>query len=338
VRHVNVSNTIIVNNINVTNVYGRRAPLPRYTYSSSGNAVTTVQRDVLVNGRPVAGHRVQLNDRDLRQWRTNVRPASIAPERQSILAGQPRRQAPPPAAFANDNGKRVGADYNDNGKRVGADYRATRVAAEEIKRAQNVQRNNIAPESRIALRDPERPTQPTQARSTTRDQNDRPSREQNETPRSRDHMQRPPVVQSLQSSPSTEGRSNFGGSNELRRPRQTQDDRDTFQRSNDNRREQPPVRQYSQPESRQPAPVERRAAPPVVREQPREQPRVERSYSEPREIRSSPPPQRQQQSSPAPRQNNNQNNNQNSNSSSSRRSNNSPSADSPGNWHGRSNR
>jgi hypothetical protein len=330
VRHVNVSNTIIVNNINVTNVYGRRAPLPRYTYSSRGNAVTTVQRDVLVNGRPVGGQRVQVNDRELRQWRTNVRPTSIAPERQSILAGQPRRQAPPPAAFASDNGKRGGADY-----------RATRVAAEEIKRAQNVQRNSVAPQNRIALREPERPTQSTQStqgRTAARDQNDRPSREQNETPRTRDHMQRPPVVQSLQSSPSTEGRSNQSGSNELRRQRQTQDDRDTLQRSDNDRREyreQPPVRQYSQPEPRQQAPVERRAAPPVVREQPREQPRVERSYSAPpREVHSSPPPQRQQQSSPAPRQNNNQNNNQ----SNSRRNSNDQSGDSPRNWHGRSNR
>ena len=35
VRHVNVSNTIIVNNINVTNVYGRRGERPRYTYGTT---------------------------------------------------------------------------------------------------------------------------------------------------------------------------------------------------------------------------------------------------------------------------------------------------------------
>ena len=319
VRHVNVSNTIIVNNINVTNVYGRRGAQPRYMYGSIGNAVTAARRDVFVGGRPVGVDRVHVNDRDLRQWRDNVRPATIAPERQSILAGQPRRAAPPPAAFASDNPKRGGADF-----------RATRVAAEQIKRAQATQRN-IAPESRIALREPTRPSQAAQAQSAERqqaervqsmrgrEQNDR-GRQQLDTPRTRDQMERAPV-QSLQSSPSTERRTQ-GGSNEIRRSREIPDAdaRDTFQRGDNNRREvreqprevrqQPPARQLSQPEPRQ-APVERRAAP-VQREQ-RAAP-VQRE--QPREIRSSPPPQREPQASPPPqRQNNNQGNNRRSSSS-----------------------
>jgi hypothetical protein len=312
VRHVNVSNTIIVNNINVTNVYGRPGHRPRYTYGGLGNAVTAAQRDVFVSGRPVGGQRVRVNDRELRQWRDNVRPASIAPVRQSILAGQPRRQVTP-AAFANDNARRGNS----------GDFRAARVAAEEIKRAQDRQRN-VAPENRIALRDTTRPAQSVPARTADRQSQDRGNsmrgREQNDrgreqdTPRVRDHMERAPAVQSLQSSPSTGRRSTQSGSNEVRRPRETLDDRDTFQRSDNNRRElreqprefrePPPARQYSQPERQ--APVERRAAPVV-----RDQPRVERSQSETREFRSSPPPQRVESSPPPQRQNNNQGSNSN---------------------------
>lgn len=341
VRHVNVSNTIIVNNINVTNVYGRRGSRPGYLNASVANAVTAVHRDTFIGGRQVGGQRVQVNDRELRDWRANVRPSSIAPERQSILAGQPRRQAPPPAAFASDNGKRGGGG-------AGGDFRATRVAAEQIKRAQSTQRN-LAPESRIALREPTRPAQSVEAQSAERQQQDRVQsmrgreqndRERNDTPSTRDHMertptQRAPVVQSLQPSPTNERRTQ-SGSNEIRRSRETPDERDTSQRDDSNRRqlqtqprevreqpqtrEQPPARQSSQSEVRQ-APVERRAAPVVERE--REQPRVERS--EPREVRGSPevrssppPPQRAPEAS-APRQNNNQNNNQ-GNSNSNRRS------------------
>jgi hypothetical protein len=312
VRHVNVSNTIIVNNINVTNVYGRRGAQPRYTYGSVGSAVTAAHRDAFVGGRPIGGQRVQINDRELRQWRTNVRPSAIAPERQSIVAGQPRRQAPPPAAFA-DNPKRMSG---------GGDFRATRVAAEQIKRAQASQRD-IAPENRIALREPSRsvPTQSAERQPQNRVQSVR-GREQNDrandTPRRRDQMERPPAVQSLQQreNSSTE-RQTQGGSNEIRRSRQSSDDRDTFQSRPRETREQPPARQLTQPQRQAPverreapverrdAPVERRDAPVERRAAPAQQPRVERS--EPREVRSSPPPQRAPQASPQPqRQNSNQ--------------------------------
>jgi Family of unknown function (DUF6600) len=312
VRHVNVSNTIIVNNINVTNIYGRRGAQPRYTYSNIGSAVTAAQRDAFISGRPVGAHRVQVNDRELRQWRGGVHPSTIVPDRQSILAGQPRRPAPPPVAFAGDNPKRGGSDF-----------RATRVAAEQIKRAQATQ-SNLAPESRIALREAA-PQQSDRVQSMRgREQTDRVSErsERTETPRAHDHMERAPAVQSLQSSPSTERRLDQGGSNEMRRPRESSDNRDTFHSDDSNRRqfqtqpretrEQPPARQFSQPEVRQ-APVERREAPPVQHEQPREQPRIERS--EPREVHSSPPPQQQRAAPQASSQPQRQNNNQGSSNS-----------------------
>jgi hypothetical protein len=206
----------------------------------------------------------------------------------------------------------------------GGDYRATRVAAEQIKRAQAMQRD-IAPDSRIALREPSRAAQSVPVQSAERQPQDRVQsmrgREQNDrandTPRRRDQMERPPVVQSLQqqSNPSTQ-RQTQGGSNEILRSRQSSDDRDTFQsrpqirqapverRDTQVERRDAPIERREAPVERREAPVERREAPVERRAAPVQQPRVERS--EPREVRSSPPPQRAPQASEPQRQNNNQ--------------------------------
>lgn len=287
VRHVNVSNTIIVNNINVTNVYGGRGQRPRYSNSVVTNAVTAVQREQFVAGRPVGGQRVHVSERELRQWRDNVRPSTIAPDRQSILAGQPRRQSPPPAAFAADNPKR--------GESRG-DFRAARVAAEQIKRAQSGQRH-IAPEDRVALREPSRS-----------------SVERVQSMRVRDRTERQGApVQSLQTSPSEISRNRGGDNGAIRSSRdnlEQRDQRDTYQ--------QPRTREWRQPEPRQSRPVERsiERSPPVERSQPREARQPQSHPSEQREFRSSPPPPRQE-SSPPPRQNSNQGNSSHRGNSSS---------------------
>jgi uncharacterized protein DUF6600 len=288
VRHVNVSNTIIVNNINVTNVYGRRGQRPQYTFGNIANAVTAAQRDAFVGGRPVGTQRVHVDEGQLRHWRDNVRPSSIAPERESILAGQARREAPPRASFAQENPKRSSGDF-----------RASRVAAEQIRRAQSSERN-ITPEKRVALREPGRNSQPLQSVESRQPERIQSMRGESER-RARDHMERPPV-QALQNSQSTESRSNQSGSNDVMRRSRETDQRDVFQRDNSRRevREQPRTREWSQPEPRQAPQMERREAP-VMRSQPRSepsQPRIERSHSESREIRSSPPP--QTHSSPPP--------------------------------------
>jgi hypothetical protein len=304
-RHVNVSNTIIVNNVNVTNVYGGRGQRPRYSNSVVTNAITAVQREQFVAGRPVGGQRVHVTERELRNWRDNVRPSTIAPDRQSILAGQPRRQAPPPAAFAADNPKR-GGNYRDG------DFRASRVAAEQIKRAQASQRD-VAPENRVFLREHASGSVGRSMQSVDRQSGGR----------MRDHMERQGnPVQSLQSSPS-DSSPNRSGDNVVRRSRESLDQRDTFQRDSnrgdssrrevrEQPREQSRAREWSQPEPRQSRPVERS----IERSQPRETRQFESRQSEsrqsesrrsepPRETRSSPPPQRQE-ASPPPRQNNNQ--------------------------------
>jgi hypothetical protein len=90
IRLVNASNTVIVNNTYITNVYGRRDHRFDYRHRLHPHAVTAVQREDFVSGRPVAARRVRLNDADLRQWRQGTRPPAIAPRRESVLAGQPR--------------------------------------------------------------------------------------------------------------------------------------------------------------------------------------------------------------------------------------------------------
>jgi hypothetical protein len=307
VRHVNVSNTIIVNN--VTNIYGGRGQRPGYVNSAMARAVTAVNRDQFVGGRPVGTQRVHVDEGQLRQWRSNVRPSSIAPDRESILAGQPRREAPPRASFAQDNPKRAS----------GGDFRAARVAAEEIRRAQSSARN-IAPEKRVALREPGRNSQ-FEDRSVERSQNANrePERVQgmrgeSERP-ARDHMERPPV-QALQGSPS-ESQSNRSGSNEMiRRARESMDQRDVFRQDNSRPERQAPVERRESAAPRES--VHRQSAPrdsaPVMRSQPRieqSQPRVERSYSPPREVHSSPPP-REVRSSPPPDNSSRHNSNQGS--------------------------
>jgi hypothetical protein len=307
VRHVNVSNTIIVNN--VTNIYGGRGQRPGYVNSAMARAVTAVNRDQFVGGRPVGTQRVHVDEGQLRQWRSNVRPSSIAPDRESILAGQPRREAPPRASFAQDNPKRAS----------GGDFRAARVAAEEIRRAQSSARN-IAPEKRVALREPGRNSQ-FEDRSVERSQNANREPERVQSMRgeserpARDHMERPPV-QALQGSPS-ESQSNRSGSNEMiRRARESMDQRDVFRQDNSRPERQAPVERRESAAPRES--VHRQSAPrdsaPVMRSQPRieqSQPRVERSYSPPREVHSSPPP-REVRSSPPPDNSSRQNSNQGS--------------------------
>jgi hypothetical protein len=307
VRHVNVSNTIIVNN--VTNIYGGRGQRPGYVNSAMARAVTAVNRDQFVGGRPVGTQRVHVDEGQLRQWRSNVRPSSIAPDRESILAGQPRREAPPRASFAQDNPKRAS----------GGDFRAARVAAEEIRRAQSSARN-IAPEKRVALREPGRNSQ-FEDRSVERSQNANREPERVQSMRgeserpARDHMERPPV-QALQGSPS-ESQSNRSGSNEMiRRARESMDQRDVFRQDNSRPERQAPVERRESAAPRES--VHRQSAPrdsaPVMRSQPRieqSQPRVERSYSPPREVHSSPPP-REVRSSPPPDNSSRHNSNQGS--------------------------
>jgi hypothetical protein len=90
IRRVNVSNTTIVNNSQITSTYTGRHRHPEYRHRGHPDAVTVVEHDRFIVGRPVGGQRLQVNDRELREWRDNPRPPAIAPDRESTLAGQSR--------------------------------------------------------------------------------------------------------------------------------------------------------------------------------------------------------------------------------------------------------
>jgi hypothetical protein len=94
IRHVNVSNTIIVNNTYITNVYAGRHRNIDYRYSRHPRAVTAIDRGQFVGGRPVMGRLMSVNERQLREWRQQPRPPALSPDRASVLAGSARR-APP---------------------------------------------------------------------------------------------------------------------------------------------------------------------------------------------------------------------------------------------------
>jgi hypothetical protein len=140
IRHVNVSNTIIVNNTYLTNAYGRRSRYYEdHRYRRYNHAVTAVQRDHFAGGRPLGGQRVRLNDDDLRRWRADSRPPAIAPYRESVLAAAPRSRRNEIAARGQED--RWLSD-RASGRRL--DFSAERRAIEE---------NGGRPVSRSRLRD-----------------------------------------------------------------------------------------------------------------------------------------------------------------------------------------
>lgn len=94
IRHVNVSNTIIVNNTYITNVYAGRHRHIDYRYSRHPRAVTAIDRGQFVGGRPVMGRLMSVNERQLREWRQQPRPPALSPDRASVLAGSVRRVPP----------------------------------------------------------------------------------------------------------------------------------------------------------------------------------------------------------------------------------------------------
>ena len=149
IRHVNVSNTIIVNNNYFTNSHGRRH-YGDYRYRRQAHAVTAVHRDQFVGGRPIGGHRFRLDESQLRQWRDDARPPAIAPYRESVLAGQPRERR-------HDNADRANW-FTHRGAPRRVDFTAERRAIENnggrpIGRAQLIENPKERGDFRVSRRD-----------------------------------------------------------------------------------------------------------------------------------------------------------------------------------------
>ena len=100
--NVNVRNTTIINNTNITNVYNnysRGQPInnANYAYRQNLAAVTAVPRDTFVGARPVNAARVQVNANQLRNANVVSR-VGIQPQRASFVAADAARARAPSAA------------------------------------------------------------------------------------------------------------------------------------------------------------------------------------------------------------------------------------------------
>ncbi|MGA9938940.1 MAG: DUF6600 domain-containing protein [Candidatus Acidiferrales bacterium] len=106
VQHVNVYNTRVVNVRQVTTVYNNvyvnhnTTVVNHYTYENNVRAVTAVDRDTFVNGRPVGPGSVRISDDQLRNPRVMDRTA-VQPTQRSAFGGQANARALPPASLAN---------------------------------------------------------------------------------------------------------------------------------------------------------------------------------------------------------------------------------------------
>ena len=95
VQNVNVTNTRVINVVQVTNVYNTvivnrdRTLISNYTYARNDRAVTAVSRDTFVNARPVSTARVRLSGDQIRNART-IDTAPIAPTRTSYVSSTAR--------------------------------------------------------------------------------------------------------------------------------------------------------------------------------------------------------------------------------------------------------
>ena len=112
VRRVNITNTTIVNNLYITNVYQRNLR-PLHYVNNTVAAVTVVPQNVFTSGQRVGGHSVRLPAATLEGAEVTAAAPAIAPIRQSVLGpalGSWRRAAAGGAAQPAGHGAHAAAD------------------------------------------------------------------------------------------------------------------------------------------------------------------------------------------------------------------------------------
>jgi hypothetical protein len=303
IRRVNVSNTIIVNNVYIDRAYRGRYRDFRYQYRDRPHAVTVVEREHFVRGRPIGGHVARVEDRDLRRWGHDPRPPAIAPVRESVLAGQPRvvravsterstrpivarRELPARVSFDDERraietngGRPVARDrLVDSGPKERGDLRVVRGSTER-RGSNTVGRSGRAPEVSTARANREATERRRETTDTERSRLDRRDRDTDGQARQSLRSEGAGRAGELPSIERSRGRSS-GEASERSRSLRTEP-----------RAAQPQVqepmresrgRQWSTPRS---TPEAERSPPPAERS-----PRVERSYTAPE--RASPPRER----------------------------------------------
>jgi hypothetical protein len=102
VRNVNVTNTTIVNNAYITNVYENRVSNITYVNRNRPGAVVAVSQDVFTSARPVSGHTMRIPQNQLTRFDARGTAPAIAPVRESVLGHRPDMNVRrPPAALVN---------------------------------------------------------------------------------------------------------------------------------------------------------------------------------------------------------------------------------------------
>jgi hypothetical protein len=94
IRRVNLSNTVIADDAQITRTYTARNGQANYRHRGDANAVTVAQQEQFEGSRPIRDQRLRVDDRALRERRDSPRPPRITPDPERRLAGQPRRDGP----------------------------------------------------------------------------------------------------------------------------------------------------------------------------------------------------------------------------------------------------
>lgn len=149
IHNVNVSNTIIVNNVYINDAYRGRRERIDYRYRSRADAVTVVSRDSFTGGRSIRDHQAPV--RDLQNWRQQSRPPAIAPVRDSVFAGNRVRPSTDlNARFARaDRSQQSSEGYRDRGATESRQRYAGRVPFDTERRA--IEANGGRPVARSQL-------------------------------------------------------------------------------------------------------------------------------------------------------------------------------------------
>ena len=104
VEAVNVSNTTVINRTTITTVYNNytvnHVTNVNYTYANNTNAVTAVNREAFVSGKPVAQAAIRVNAEEIQHPRV-VETAALTPSHASVVGVAAAAHATPPAAIAN---------------------------------------------------------------------------------------------------------------------------------------------------------------------------------------------------------------------------------------------
>ena len=105
VTNINVSNTTVINRVEITNVYRNvtvnRVVVNNYTYQRNTAAVTAVSRDTFVNARPVRSATIRVSAEEIQRPQIAQSAPALAPSRVSVVGPSAAASHTPPPALAN---------------------------------------------------------------------------------------------------------------------------------------------------------------------------------------------------------------------------------------------